>query len=133
MNNKVLHIIPDNGRYTKMIEDTPMSKKDNAYMWYLHGELDSMLGFDKGVVVNCDELNILKPFNYEGRMTYNKMHIEGEYECKVEGVNEPCIGFFYVDERGDNLWTQRGLVCLKSDEKGCKYAKEKMIEKSLIL
>lgn len=137
--DKILHIIPDlyyvgSEDYSKKIESIPMEERDNAGFWYLHGELENKLGFDKAVITNCKTLGISKPFQYDEDITINKLYLNGVVDCEVEGIDEPCVGYFYVsEERSENNWLQRGLVCLKSDKKACQYAEKKMNEKSIIL
>ena len=46
-------------------------------------------------------------------------------DVKVIGVEEPCIGFFWLD----SMNRLRGLVCLKSDEEAVQEAREKMNRK----
>lgn len=134
--NKTLHIIPDlyyagSEDYTKKIENVPMEERDNAGFWYLHGKLEELLGFDKAIISNCKTLGISKPFKYGDNLTTNKLYLNGIYPCEVEGIEEPCVGYFWATDEVDGYrWMQRGLVCLKSDETACQYAEKKMNEKS---
>ena len=61
----------------------------------------------------------------------HKMYVNGIIDVEIEGINEPCVGYFwttydkkiYWEGKAYDFWEQRGLVCLKSDEEGCKDAK----------
>ena len=136
---KVLHIIPDvhyigKTNYADMIDNLPEDERDNAGFWYLHGELENKIGFDKAVISNCKTLGINKPYKYGEELTINKLYLKGIYHCEVEGIKEPCVGYFWTtDEVNEHSWTQRGLVCLKSDKKACEYAENKMNEKAYVL
>lgn len=134
MKQNILNIIPDNNQYSDDIDKVPSEERDNAHFWYLHGELEEIVGFDKGVITNCKTLGISKPFKYnEDEGWTNKLYLKGVVECQVKGINEPCVGYFYVTDDLGDYWMQRGLVCLKSDKKGRLYAELKMKEKSIIL
>lgn len=137
--DKVLHIIPDthyigNEDYSEKIESIPMEERDNAYSWYLHGKLEERVGYDKAIITNCKTLGISKPSNASDGITLNKLYFNGVADCEVEGIDEPCVGYFWVvNEYDDKNWRQKGLVCLKSDKEGCHYAEEKMSEKARII
>lgn len=78
---------------------------DPGLWWYLHGKLENIVGYDKGCA-----LSKIQP---------------GENDVKVIGIEEPCIGFFWLD----SMNRLRGLVCLKSDEEAVQEAREKMNRK----
>lgn len=119
---------------------------DNSPWWYLHGDLEEKIGYDKGIAINCREIGISFPtINWRGlrgsevieidesRPEINVMHFTGVINVEIDGLDEPCVGFFWVtNERivqyKDKLypmWEQRGLVCLKSDKEAIEYAQEK--------
>lgn len=81
---------------------SPYSKRSGSW-WYLHGELQSRVGYDKGFITNIlpEEMN----------ETCTDIALEGIYPIEVVGIPEPCIGYFWVTRQGMG----RGLVCLESD------------------
>lgn len=126
--------------YDKIPED----ERDNNSWWYLHGELEDMVGYDKGVVCNCKSggfgVETLNAIQIEGskvtkinenKPMITKMCFEGIVRVEVESVNQPCIGYFWTSNYRDiywkgklyKQWNQHGLVCLKSDVKGIKSAR----------
>lgn len=127
--------------------------------WYLHGELEDRLHYDKASIINAanldfvfympcfDTLNIDDDYRYKGKLSkieYKPFILTtGIYDCIVIGIEEPCIGYFWTTEVGPIKLTyndklvykgkyglQRGLVCLQSDKKSCQYAYNKFKEKS---
>lgn len=127
--------------YDKIPED----ERDNNSWWYLHGELEEIIGYDKGVVCNCKSggfgVETLNTKQIDGELIteidenkpiITKMCFEGIVNVKVESVNQPCIGYFWTDNYRDaywkgklyKQWRQRGLVCLKSDVEGIKLARK---------
>ena len=111
-----------------------MFHKDDIILsnwWYFHGYLQTKIGFDRGSIINYEDLDIIekkeKPFlsNVE---TTNISIKNGIYEVKVHGINQKCIGYFWNVDFG-----LRGLVCLESDYDGRQYAMDKYIEKSTLL
>ena len=102
--------------------------------WYLHGDLQTFIGYDKGIITNYDELpTSTKLCYFNGNEKYfNVMTIEdGVYNVKIKGINKSCIGFFWTTE--DAIPRSRGLVCYKDDSIAMKYARSKYIEKSRYL
>lgn len=118
---------------------------DNNSWWYLHGELERKFGYDKGIAVNCKTVGLSVPTidwsSIDGKEVKRvfsekdrwELHANGEIPVEVEGVDEPCIGYFWTTDltlvswKGNKypLWKQRGLVCLLSDKKGCEDALKK--------
>lgn len=150
---KVLKLIAD-WRYgkkpegTKNWEDIPNEEKDWNSWWYLHGKLEDYVGYDKATATNCKSGGFAKETINWGEIVgdrvtsicdelpTHKMCIDGIVDVEIEGINKPCVGYFwtachktiYWEEKAYEFWEQRGLVCFKSDTESCEYAK-KMYEK----
>jgi len=118
-------------------------KEDLEYgnEWYLHGELEKKIGFDRGFITNltsfghCERyLNKCYLVNSIGRhetldknkVCFNRLKLNGIVPVDVEGIRERCLGFFWTvdEERFDFLydgrqnwtkWDQKGLIILESD------------------
>lgn len=157
MNRKVLKMIA-NWRYGKKpegthdYEDIPEEELDHNSWWYLHGQLQSDVGFDKAVVINCmsggfaketihfEEIRGNQVVSVFDERPWFNMHFEGEVDVEIEGIDKPCKGFFWIagekqvewKGRKYDYWNQRGLVCYADDEWACNDAKKKMIEKPLV-
>jgi hypothetical protein len=142
----VLEILPDY-RYREdpgilQYEDINRDERDNNSWWYLHGELEDIVCFDKGTMVNCKTLGYSKP-TVDWISIYNGVveevrsnnprwcaHINGIIKVKCIGIDEPCLGIFWTTRDRDvewkgkmyPCWSQRGLVCLASDIEGLQYA-----------
>ena len=122
---------------------------DNASWWYLHGELEMVEGYDKGVIYNMDEFPELQ----KDVITWNTIdgdiakvrRIERHKELFFTGIMpveiydnpEPATGFFWVEGKQKvkavnlkgmitefEIWKQKGLVVFDSDPKGMKEARE---------
>lgn len=128
-------------QYRKAKEDNEL---DFNSMWYLHGELESLVGYDKAWAINCKSAGYsLESINYscisggnvreladDNKLTRWEMHVNDIIPVKVKGVDEPCLGYFwtieyspvYYEGKAYPHWQQRGLVCLKSDMEGRVYA-----------
>lgn len=133
--------------------DIDPSERDNNSWWYLHGELQNYVGFDKATVTNCNTGGFGKETIYWTDISGNKvisiasedpqiqMYFNGEVDVEIEGIDKLCKGFFYVTnehkiyykDQEYLYWEQRGLVCFADDTKACEYAKKKMNQKSQIL
>ena len=134
-------------------DSIPAEERDWNSWWYLHGELECLVGYDKATATNCKSAGYTKPTvpweeihgSAVTKITDQKpwwaMCVDGIIPVEVEGISEPCVGFFWTAEyrkirwQDDvyDKWEQRGLVCLKSDRTGCKYAFKKYKERSEIL
>lgn len=135
----------------KRYSEIPDDERDNNSWWYLHGQLEQDVNFDKATTVNCKSAGYSKEtVNWREILGINvtvvdprkeniyKMHVNGEVPVEIEGMSKPCIGFFWTTEREDIVWDgkkyphweQRGLVCYADDTEGCDYAREKMDERS---
>lgn len=138
---------------TREYEDIPVEELDWNNYWYLHGELESFVQYDKAYVTNCLSGGFSKEtINYSciiddevqslaENMPKHAMCFDGIADVKIEGIDKPCIGYFWTDNyrtvayQGESYqtWRQRGLVCFIDDKEGCEYAKKKMKEKSAAL
>lgn len=101
-------------KYEELSEDI----KNSGQWWYLHGELEEDVGYDKGLILN------IKPEQLEKRLHLPDINLKGEYEVEVKGINKPCIGYFWID----SMKLGRGFVCYKDDSEGLEYAKRKFKE-----
>ena len=135
MTNKTMNIIPINcgGDEFNKKYDQYKGNTDNCGFWYLHGELENKCGYDKAIITNCKELGLYRDTIIDKDKVEQKMYANGAYECKVEGIDEPCVGYFYTTNEHDKTWIQRGLVCLKSDKDACQYAQKAMKERKYFL
>lgn len=144
---KVLKMIAD-WRYIDKVsnpktrKDIPLEERDNNSWWYLHGELENYVGFDKATVTNCKSGGFArKTINATiiagdivervvNEEPYYEMYFNGVVDVEIEGIERPCKGFFYTaNERQCTykgvaypVWRQRGLVCFADDKEACEYA-----------
>ena len=132
--------------FTGDYKSVPKDELDYNSWWYLHGELESLVGYDKAYTTNCKTAgyskesinwscirgnNVAKVRDDEP-ITRWEMHVNGIIPVKVKGVDEICVGYFWTTEHSPVYyegvpyphWEQRGLVCLASDEKGRAYAQK---------
>lgn len=132
-----------NGEYDTQ---TDFSYEQNgANYWYLHGELEYAVRYDKGEIVNACECGMTKQQIRWSSISGNKVedvldgdllrctvHINGIIPVRVVGIDEPCIGFFrtknehLVEYNGEwyPVWEQHGFVVLESDSEGVKQVKD---------
>lgn len=108
-------------------EDTTISG-----WWYLHGELESEVGYDKGAFLNLEEDIVeIKNCYFNG----NEKHFDvvclkdGIYDVEVIGFDKPCVGYFWIN-RDYDIPECKGLVCFKDDKEAVEYAEKKYNEKS---
>ncbi len=117
---------------------------------YLHGELEYNVGTDLCVPLNAIELGYTKDQIAWSSISGNEvvdmgkeeprqiLYINGKVPCEVEGIDGPCVGFFwtvqehpiYYKGRPFPYWEQCGLIVLASDADGIKQAEGKMSERS---
>ena len=112
----------DYDNLTKSLYDDPNIVLFNFF--YLHGELEQDLGYDKCEIMNLGDLDVI--YHPETHKDTTIITIpDGIYNVKIVDINKPCIGYFWnVNNQ------QRGLICYKTDFEACKYAIEKFNEKS---
>ena len=153
MMKKILKLIVDNPGWVNIptktkYSDIPENERDNNNWWYLHCNLEDYVGYDKATAINCDSIGISKETIYATCIIGNKvesvfhenihkeMHFTGIIDVEIEGIDKPCIGYFWVTKERDIIWKnktypywkQRGLVCFKDDIDGCKDAYKKYSE-----
>lgn len=168
IDSRVLEIIPDwrynsglgkklrkmrkNNQCTNWIKLNENIEFDNAAWWYLHGKVEDKVGYDKGVIVNCNKLGISKDtvrwleisgnecIEYKD-IPRKEMCFNGIIRCNVVGVNKDCLGFFYTNgmrkisyDKGEfDHWNQKGYVVAKSDTFGIVQALSMYLLKSDLL
>lgn len=130
--------------------------------WYLHGELERLLRYDKASAINAKECqDLIRMFPRVSKLSKDKgvwkgevykinliphLYVNDTIECQVIGIDDPCVGYFWTTEESPleittkegetfrgTYWKQRGLVCLKHDLEACSFALQKYKEKSLVL
>lgn len=100
--------------------------------WYLHGELEEAVGYDKGAFLNLEEDMIeIKNCYFNGnKRCFDVVYLkEGIYDVEVIGFDKPCVGYFWISNF-NRIPECRGLVCFKDDKKAIEYAEKKYSEKS---
>ena len=110
--------------------------------WFLHGELQCFVGFDKGIATNCEELDIVagmpnfaeiknsKVVSIFNRKTMYRMKFSGVIPVEVEGIDRPCTGYFWLEDETEikwegytyPYWRQRGLVVFADNREDNCYA-----------
>ena len=156
-NKQVLKMIADGlfdsrENLLKRYAEIPVDERDNNSWWYLHGQLESDVHFDKATAVNCKTAGYSREtINWKeicgdtvtkveknGSMCIHRMYINGEVPVEIEGIDKACVGFFWTEDCEDVQWknkkyphwNQRGLVCYADDTEACEYAREKMNERA---
>ena len=117
--------------------------------WYLHGRLEELCYYDLATIYNMSDFpeDIRKTLRWNTMINnkatvsefkeITKSYLHGIYPVKVYGIQEDCIGYFWItdeeecvvsnnlgEERKFTNWNQRGLVCLRSDKEGIEYARK---------
>ena len=112
----------DYDNLTKSLYDDPGIILFNFF--YLHGDLEQDLGYDKCEIMNFGDLDIIyHPETYKDSTIITIS--DGIYDVKVVGIDKPCIGYFWnVNNQ------QRGLICYKTDFESCNYAMKKFNERA---
>lgn len=132
-------------------EDIQKDERDNNSWWYLHGELEEFVGYDKATTTNCKSAGYSREtVNWssirgtkveeicEDGLTRWEMYANGIIPVKIEGIEKPCVGYFWTANecsifyKGKKYphWNQRGLVVFKDDAEANAYALKKYMEKS---
>lgn len=107
--------------------------------WYLHGKLESDIGYDKGIMLDNDLLECLEFTDKDISKSYQMWYLkDGVYDVEIIQINKPCKGYFWTTfEKFSNIDGivphTHGLVCYSDDKEANKYAYKKYVEKSLIL
>lgn len=118
--------------------------KEGKYLWnsfYLHGELEEIIGYDLCVVVNESELDLEEYPVYHSPTRLVKhclLKDEGKFEVEVKGINEKCIGYFWKsfaeDESKPGVYyraSQRGYICLERDKEAVEQAHQVYLKRAL--
>ena len=135
------------------LEDIKADETGYSSWWYLHGELEYLVGYDKAVPINCKSTgNTVDTINWSS-ISGNKvtdvfddtlrpaMHINGIIPVEIEGIDKPCVGYFwttsekpiYWKDKEYRYWEQRGLVCFADDKQACDFALAKYNSKTTML
>ena len=140
-----------------LIISTNPEINENYYLdysgWYLDGKLEKLLGYDKAVITGglaksdirmtpdwrAIEGSEITELNSERLL--EGIHLNGVYLVKVEGIEEPCTGYFWTTQErfvtwagiGYSVWIQRGLVVLDSDQERKERAEKAYEEKRDVL
>lgn len=119
-------------------ENTPNTNKVYSNWWYLHGDLQEDIGYDKAIIIDAPEPLSADFIDKDNSKTYAKYYLkDGIYDVKVLGIDKPCIGYFWttLEEFGNIIGKvphMKGLVLYKDDPEN-KYALEKYNKKSSTL
>lgn len=133
LGDNYLHLLEDlqDERTKKINESKEFIQANN---WFFDGELETMLKYDKGVILNYGDFNLIVKrcwFNGNNRFFKVVSIPTGVYEVEVVGINEPCIGYFYVEDL--TIPELLGYVVLKRDTEAVNRAKEAFIKRQWIL
>ena len=138
----------------RVVNSVPMDERDNNSGWYLHGKLESDIGYDKAIAINCktagysrETINWKFIFGtrvseiFEKKPLIHKMHLNGEVPIEIDNISKKCVGFFWIEDYGNIIWqereypywNQRGLVCYADDAEACEYARRAMNNRSVMI
>lgn len=120
-------------KHLNKFTDTLDKDKDTIISgwWYLHGELEDKVGYDKGAFLNLEEDMVeIENCYFKGNDKYFNVVLlkDGIYDVEVIGFDRPCVGYFWID-RKYNTPECRGLICFKDDTSAVMYARQKYTEK----
>lgn len=107
--------------------------------WYLHGKLQDNVGFDKGIMLDNEQLKCLVYTDKDISKVYKEWYLEdGIYDIQIVQIDEPCKGYFWTEFRKFGniegvVPIMHGLVCYADDKEANEYAYKKYYEKSEIL
>lgn len=140
--------VDENTVLGKLIDDTlayvPSYEYDHNNWWYLHGELEDFVGFDKGHFINCYSAGLSKnTINWSGLRGQEvtdvrgneitpKMYAVGEFDVKIVGSQEKAIFVAWVEDEREIVWKGRkfpdwrqcGYVVFASDLKALEEARK---------
>ena len=120
-------------------EDDIKDRKRTSNWWYLHGELEDLVGFDKGIIVDAPNLKHKVFIDKDINKQYTLHYLEtGIYDVEIVGIDKLCKAYFWTSfEEFSNIDgivpCMRGLVVFKDDKKANNYAYKKYCERSEIL
>jgi hypothetical protein len=125
--------------------EVPYLETDKSSWWYLHGELQEIIGFDKALVTNVKSGGFSKDtidwtaIDNRSQVTSVRsgilepvMHVTGVVPVEIEGIPRKCLGYFWIDDTRDIFWEgqkypywkQRGVVVLKDNKNDMEYAEK---------
>lgn len=108
----------DFSKYDTQIQDAIKECHQTYILQYLHGDLESEMGYDITLCLNAELC-----CNFE-----KHQYIDGVYEVEVVDYPNPCTAY---------LWTadgiNRGLIVDSTDTVSVEFAKEKYKSKSYFL
>lgn len=154
MDRRTLVLIAEH--YGKEVDLSNIDKNeiDNNSWWYLDCKLESEVGYDKAVAINCKSLGLSKKTIRWKKIRGNKctdyvegdhyeMYFNGIIDVKIRGINKPCVGFFWVTGETECFlkdtketfqhWQQRGLVVFADDAVSYIHAYEAYKERTTVL
>ena len=103
----------------KCTKEIPEEELDNNSWWYLHGKLENIVGYDKAYTINCfsagyskETLNCLEwmgetVIQVGDPLTRQQMYVNGIIPIEIEGINEPCLGYFWTEDYNYS-WIYKG-------------------------
>lgn len=132
------------GEYLNKEIDSSKYSKDYEYFsnwWYLHGELQDEIGYDKATIIDTDEEILYKIYlDKRNNLLYKEYYFRnGIYNVKVLGFEDrPVKGFFWTEFKTfsnikGEIPIMHGLVVFNDDKENFEYAKEKFKERSKFL
>lgn len=107
-------------KYQKMINDSIKEGHQPVSISYLHGKLESKVGYDIGVCLNGENIVIHNQDNNRNKV------IEGVYSVKIVDYDNPCTAYLWNDKYD----RPRGLIVDDEDAESIKYAIQKYNEKT---
>ena len=122
----------NNPQRDKLFEEYKIDKDKEIYcpFIFLHGKLERIVGHDQIDILNPDDFNVkedIKRTFYGSSVTLCWFDETGIFNCKVIGVDEPCVA--YIWSTGHYIDYCRGFICLKSDKDAIQYVEKKYNEK----
>ena len=112
----------DYDNLTKSLYDDPCIMMYEFF--YLHGELEQDLGYDKCEIMNLGDLDVQYHPLTDSDTTIITIP-DGIYDVKVVDIDKPCIGYFWNINN-----QQRGLICYKTDFEACENSMNSFIERA---
>ena len=129
----------------KTENEVPEEEMCHNSWWYLHGELEDLVGYDKAITTNCKSAGYSRDTIDWSEISGNivndvlkdrtrpVMYVNDIIPVAIEGVDKPCVGYFWTTDehpiywKGKEYpyWNQRGLVCFKDDKEACEFALKK--------
>ena len=122
----------NNPQRDKLFEEYKIEKDKEIYCPYifLHGKLETIVGHDQIDILNPNDFNVqedIRKIFYTPFVKLRWLNETGIFNCKVIGVNEPCIA--YIWSTGNHIDYCRGFICLKYDKDAIQYAEKNYNEK----